>query len=128
MGKAKYTDDFRRDAVELVKKLGVTKASKELKLAHCTLSRWCREMNDGQTVEEDTQEITDIDAAVENYIEEQLPSSSDEEEAEETTTDESADDTIATAMALLVIENQHLREIIRSMRETLSGMTDHQLI
>lgn len=128
MGKAKYTDDFRRDAVELVKKLGVTKASKELKLAHCTLYRWCREMNDGQTVEEDTQEITDIDAAVENYIEEQLPSSSDEEEAEETTTDESADDTIATAMALLVIENQHLREIIRSMRETLSGMTDHQLI
>lgn len=37
-------------------------------------------------------------------------------------------DTIAMAMALLVIENTHLREVIRNLRDTISGLTDHKLL
>lgn len=37
-------------------------------------------------------------------------------------------DTIAMAMALLVIENTHLREVIHHLRDTISGLTDHNLL
>lgn len=32
------------------------------------------------------------------------------------------------AMALLVIKNTHLREVIRNLRDTISGLTDHKLL
>ena len=35
-------------------------------------------------------------------------------------------DTIA--MALFVIENTHLREVIHHLRDTISGLTDHNLL
>ena len=35
---------------------------------------------------------------------------------------------VAMAMALLVIENTHLREVIRNLRDTISGLTDHKLL
>lgn len=38
-----------------------------------------------------------------------------------------ASDTVATAMAMLVIENTQLREIIKHLRDTISGLTDHML-
>ena len=39
---SKYTEEFRRNAIELMKKVGITQATKELKVAHCTIYRWCR--------------------------------------------------------------------------------------
>ena len=35
---------------------------------------------------------------------------------------------ICSAMALLVIENTHLREVIHHLRDTISGLTDHNLL
>ena len=37
-------------------------------------------------------------------------------------------DTLATAMATLVIENTHLREVIKHLRDTISGLSDHVLL
>ena len=48
---SKYTEEFRRNAIELMKKAGITKACKELKISHCTLYRWCREMEGGTVIE-----------------------------------------------------------------------------
>ena len=45
---SKYTEEFRRNAIELMKKVGITQAAKELKVAHCTIYRWCGEL-DGMT-------------------------------------------------------------------------------
>ena len=42
---SKYTEEFKRNAIELMKQAGITKACKELKLAHCTIYRWCRELD-----------------------------------------------------------------------------------
>ena len=132
MGKTKYSEAFRQEAVELVRRIGVTKASKELKLAHCTLYRWCRDSVAETGMEDEGQESTNLDTVVESYVEEQLPSATEEPETDtvpgEDENTQTADDPVSTAMAMLVIENMHLREIIRNMRETLSGMTDHQLI
>ena len=41
---SKYTEEFRRNAIELMKKVGITKACKELKVSHCTIYRWCHEL------------------------------------------------------------------------------------
>ena len=46
---SKYTEEFKRNAIELMKKAGITKACKELKISHCTLYRWCKEL-EGKTV------------------------------------------------------------------------------
>lgn len=120
---SKYTEEFRRDAIELMKKVGITKASRELHIAHCTLYRWCREL-EGNASEQEESDNTDLDSLMEH--------TSSESEAGEPTipaSDEAAEtgDTIATAMAMLVIENTHLREVIQHLRETISGLTDHRL-
>ena len=41
---SKYTEEFKRNAIELMKQAGITKACKEMKLAHCTIYRWRREL------------------------------------------------------------------------------------
>lgn len=125
---SKYTEDFRRSAIELMKRVGITKACKELRIAHCTLYRWCREM-EGE-IDMETEEPTDLD------IDAVLAERTDEspQETEQTSSaaleDESfsGGDSIATAMAMLVIENTHLREIIKHLRDTISGLTDHSLL
>lgn len=121
---SKYTEEFRRDAIELMKKIGITKASKELHIAHCTLYRWCREL-EGGTPEQDNPTETDLDSLME-----QQSSNPVQEEATISTSAETSDtsDTIATAMAMLVIENTHLREVIQHLRDTISGLTDHRLL
>ena len=71
----------------------------------------------------------DVDALLEKLAEEEPPPEpvSQEQMGAE---DESpkGDNTISMAMALLVIENTHLREIIRNLRDTISGLTDHKLL
>lgn len=60
---------------------------------------------------------------------EQPPPKPDAQEPAEADNDTSeGDDTITMAMALLVIENTHLREIIRNLRDTISGLTDHKFL
>ena len=117
----KYTLEFRQNALELVKKIGITKACKELSVAHGTLRRWCQEMNVPTSAETIEPENTDMDAMLENRSEEPPPQ-------EEPTAEVGGTDTIATAMAMLVIENTRLREIIQHLRDTISGLTDHRLL
>lgn len=123
---SKYTEEFKRNALERMKEVGITKASRELKVAHCTIYRWCQEMEGRASETEDPP--ADLDAAIEKTIadEQPLPEANSAQE----TPNESSDcgDTIATAMALLVIENTHLREVIKHLRDTISGLTDHSLI
>ena len=127
----KYSLEFRQNAIELVKKIGITKACKELNVAHGTVRRWCHEMNVSTSAETDMEEPTtvDVDALLEKHAEEEPPPEpvSQEQMGAE---DESpkGDNTISMAMALLVIENTHLREIIRNLRDTISGLTDHKLL
>lgn len=125
---SKYTEEFRRNAIELMKKAGITKACKELKISHCTLYRWCREMEGGTVVETEEPVEDDLDAMIAKQTEENTqeaepaaPSASEDDSS-------AASDTVATAMAMLVIENTHLREIIKHLRDTIAGLTDHRLL
>ncbi len=70
----------------------------------------------------------DLDALIENetLAEPPLTEADAQEESDPETVGEA--DTIATAMALLVIENAHLREVIQHLRDTISGLTDHRLL
>lgn len=119
----KYSLEFRQNAIELVKKIGITKACKELNVAHGTVCRWCHEMNVSTSAETDIEVPTnpDMDALLEKHAEEEPPT---HENADE---EAGCSDTIATAMAMLVIENTRLREIIKHLRDTISGLTDHNL-
>lgn len=123
---SKYTEEFRRNAIELMKKAGITKACKELKISHCTLYRWCKEMEGGTVIETEEPADGDLDAMLEKQTGESsqetkpVPSASEDESS-------AASDTVATAMAMLVIENTHLREIIKHLRDTISRLTDHML-
>ena len=123
---SKYTEEFRRSAIELMKQVGITKACKELKVSHCTIYRWCREL-EGSIPEPEEPVVEDLDAILNQQVE-TLPSSDvpAEEAAEEDASE--ASDTIATAMAMLVIENTHLREVIKHLRGTISGLSDHILL
>lgn len=123
---SKYTEEFRRSAIELMKQVGITKACKELKVSHCTIYRWCREL-EGSIPEPEEQVVEDLDAILKQQAE-TLPSSDvpAEKAAEEDASE--ASDTIATAMAMLVIENTHLREVIKHLRGTISGLSDHILL
>ena len=123
---SKYTEEFRRSAIELMKQVGITKACKELKVSHCTIYRWCREL-EGSIPEPEEPVVEDLDAILKQQVE-TLPSSDvpAEEAAEEDASETS--DTIATAMAMLVIENTHLREVIKHLRGTISGLSDHILL
>lgn len=124
---SKYTEEFRRNAIELMKKAGITKACKELKISHCTLYRWCKEMEGGTVIETEEPADGDLDAMLEKQTGESsqetkpVPSASEDESS-------AASDTVATAMAMLVIENTHLREIIKHLRDTIAGLTDHGLL
>ena len=44
MNMSKYTEEFKRNAIELMKKASITKACKELNISHCTLYRWRKEI------------------------------------------------------------------------------------
>ena len=117
----KYPIEFRQDAIELVKKIGITRACKELNVAHGTVRRWCQEMNVSTSAEAEESENTDMDAMMEKRSEEPPP-------PDDLSEDPGSTDTIATAMAMLVIENTRLREIIQHLRDTISGLTDHRLL
>lgn len=127
---SKYTEEFRRNAIELMKKVGITKACKELKVSHCTIYRWCHELEGASANEPDDTAAEDMDALIEEQLsKEQPPPEPDAQESTEADNDTpEGDDTIAMAMALLVIENMHLREVIRNLRDTISGLTDHKLL
>ena len=123
---SKYTEEFRRNTVELMKQIGITKACKEAKVSHCTIYRWCREF-EGSVPEREEPVNTDLDAMLEQQYSETPQNDmsipvSDEEETPD------ASDTVAAAMAMLVIENTHLREVIKHLRETISGLSDHILL
>ncbi len=133
---SKYTEEFKRNAIELMKSIGITKASRELKIAHCTIYRWCRELEGNAVLEPEEHIETSLDSVLEEQAyrgetTEEI-NNSDEyavpEAAAETEESPVEDDNIATAMALLVIENAHLREVIRHLRDTISGLTDHHLL
>ena len=127
---SKYTEEFRRNAIELMKKVGITKACKELKVSHCTIYRWCHELEGASANEPDDTAAEDMDALIEEQLsKEQPPPEPDAQESTEADNDTpEGDDTIAMAMALLVIANTHLREVIRNLRDTISGLTDHKLL
>ncbi len=127
---SKYTEEFRRDAIELMKKIGITKACKELNVSHCTIYRWCRELEGASADESEEAASADLDALIEGQIneEEPLPDPDVQEPVEAEQEPHEDSDTIATAMALLVIENTHLREVIQHLRDTISGLTDHKLL
>ena len=123
---SKYTEEFRRNTVELMKQIGITKACKEAKVSHCTIYRWCKEF-EGSIPEQEEAVATDLDAVIEKNSSElphadETPSDSDADETPDTI------DTVATAMAMLVIENTQLREVIKHLRETISGLSDHILL
>ena len=109
---SKYTEEFRRNAIELMKKVGITKACKELKVSHCTIYRWCHELESASANEPDDTAAEDMDALIEEQLsKEQPPPEPDAQEPTEADNDTPEDDdTIAMAMALLVIENTHLRK------------------
>ena len=127
---SKYTEEFRRNAIELMKKVGITKACKELKLAHCTIYRWCRELERISANESDDSGSKDMNTFFEYQTSKEQPHPESDvqvpAEAEEGPSEN--DDTITMAMALLVIQNTHLREVIRNLRDTISGLTDHKLL
>lgn len=127
---SKYTEEFKRNAIELMKQAGITKACKELKLAHCTIYRWCRELERIPANESDDSGSKDMNTLFEYQTSKEQPQPEPDvqvpAEAEEGPSEN--DDTITMAMALLVIENTHLREVIRNLRDTISGLTDHKLL
>jgi hypothetical protein len=85
-------------------------------------------MEGGTVIETEEPVDGDLDALIEKHAEE--PSQEIEPAAATASEDESsgASDTVATAMAMLVIENTHLREIIKHLRDTIAGLTDHRLL
>lgn len=127
---SKYTEEFRRNGIELMKKVGITKACKELKVSHCTIYRWCRELERIPANESDDSGSEDMNTLFEYQTSKEQPQPEPDvqvpAEAEESPSEN--DDTITMAMALLVIENTHLREVIRNLRDTISGLTDHKLL
>ena len=70
---SKYTEEFKRNAIELMKQAGITKACKELKLAHCTIYRWCRELEGASSNEPDDTVTEDIDALIEERLRKEQP-------------------------------------------------------
>lgn len=127
---SKYTEEFRRDAIELMKKIGITKAAKELKVSHGTIYRWCREMESISANEPEETTSTDLDMLIEEHVkaEEHSPEPSVQKQTKSEDEAREDNDAIAMAMALLVIENTHLREVIHHLRDTISGLTDHNLL
>lgn len=124
---SKYTDEFKRNAIELMKKAGITKACKGLKISHCTLYRWCREMEGKNVIETEDPADGDLDAMLEKQADESLHETEPAIAAAAEDDSSGTSDTVATAMAMLVIENTQLREIIKHLRDTISGLTDHML-
>lgn len=123
---SKYTEEFRHNAIELMKQIGITKASKQLKVSHCTIYRWCREL-EGNIPEAEVPVNEDLDTMLEEHTENStknalLTGDADENDSPETS------DMLATAMAMLVIENTQLREVIKHLRDTISGLSDHVLL
>ena len=128
---SKYTEEFRRNAIELMKKVGITQATKELKVAHCTIYRWCRELEGMTPSDQEEIDSTDVDKLIEDQEKGEHPSEPSHREqmdAQDEALEDEEPDTIAMAMALLVIENTHLREVIHHLRDTISGLTDHNLL
>ena len=127
---SKYTEEFRRNAIELMKKIGITKAAKELKVSHGTIYRWCREMESISANEPEETTSTDLDMLIEEQVkaEEHSPEPSVQKQTKFEDEAQEDNDAIAMAMALLVIENTHLREVIHHLRDTISGLTDHNLL
>ena len=123
---SKYTEEFRHNAIELMKQIGITKASKQLKVSHCTIYRWCREL-EGSIPEAEVPVNEDLDTMLDEHTENStknalLTGDADEDDSPETS------DTLATAMAMLVIENTQLREVIKHLRDIISGLSDHVLL
>lgn len=71
---SKYTEEFRRNAIELMKKVGITQAAKELKVAHCTIYRWCRELEGMTPGEPEEIGSTDVDKLIEDQEKGEHPS------------------------------------------------------
>ena len=74
---------------------------------------------------------TDVDKLIEDQEKGEHPSEPSQQEqmdAQDVALEDEEPDTIAMAMALLVIENTHLREVIHHLRDTISGLTDHNLL
>ena len=117
----KYTSEFKEKALAMVRDKGIMETCRELKVAHCTIRRWCREIEGVQIIDDQ-----------ENNAElETVAATNESAQAEECLQDEEVisepQETVATAMALLVIENMNLRETIRRLRATISGLTDNVL-
>ena len=125
---SKYTEEFKRNAIELMKKTGITKACKELKISHCTLYRWCKELEGKTVIETEESADGDLDAMMETHTEESAQETEPTSPAAPGGESSGSSDTVATAIAMLVIENTHLREIIKHLRDTIAGLTDHSLL
>lgn len=82
----KYTEEFRRNTVELMKQIGITKACKEAKVSHCTIYRWCKEF-EGSTPEQEEAVETNLNAMIEK-------NSSELPHADTIPSDSDADDTV----------------------------------
>lgn len=94
-----------------------------------TIYRWCRELEGITPGEPEETDSTDMDGLLEDREKEEHPSDPSNREQTDAQDDAQEDtDTIAMAMALLVIENTHLREVIHHLRDTMSGLTDHNLL
>ena len=65
---SKYTEEFRRNAIELMKKVGITKACKELKVSHCTIYRWCHELEGASSNEPDDTAAEHLAAIIEEHL------------------------------------------------------------
>lgn len=119
----KYSSEFRQEALAHMKKVGAAQTCKDLKIARCTLYKWCH-MQEGVPADTEPEEETvPIEAPALPETDESTPPPSVEPEEEPP----APADTIATAMSMLVIENMELRATIRQLRSTISGLTDRIL-
>lgn len=127
---ARYTDEFKHNALDLMKRVGISQASRNLKIAQCTLRRWCRdaEVHKDAEREDDVRLDLGTDFSAENNAEASSPSPESQVLTESSEPPREGEDIVATALAMLVIENTHLREVIRHLRDTISGLTDHNLL
>ena len=127
---ARYSEEFKRNAIALTKKVGITKASRELGVARCSVYHWCKEMEVDTFADAEDPSAVDLDEMInEKIVEDQPLQESDAREPDNSEQDlPEAPDSIATAMALLVIENTQLREVIKHLREVISGLTDHMVL
>ena len=99
---SKYTEEFKRNAIELMKQAGITKACKELKLAHCTIYRWCRELDRIPANEsDDSAQRHEYALRIPNKQEQPQPEPDVQVPAEAEEGPSENDDTITMAMALL---------------------------